>query len=526
MSKKSNNPKVANPGPDHDRDHEMIESIAFLLSVIDASLTGIGYLKPIRNDSQTIIDFECVFANKKEMEFSGCTDMVGKKYSEIFPGVTETEIFRNYIRALEENIVQDFEVHTKNEKSDHWFRITAVRVGNGIAVSSEDITARKKIERELAAQHNILKQTEELAQAGSWEYDINTKQFSWSDGMYQLFNMKKNTPVVPPVYLKYSTEEELPVAKKIVDAIERNFHPLEETLHIKFNGSIKTLKIKAAQLKNEQGEIEKMLGVDMDITSVQRAEEKIMELNRSLSLMNQELSSLNAELKNFSSITTNNYSEALRQVYIHLETIVTHDARTLSDSGRANLRRAQSAIQKMKLLTNDISNYLQFYDLGIQKQMINPNSIIENILSAMKGKLEDAKATVSKTKLPSFPADPLLFSHLMTHLFDNAIKFRKLIVEPVIKIHYSQADELNAMPKVLKNTSYIIIIISDNGIGFQQEEMDKMFELFYQLPGQGKHKGSGIGLAICKKIMDMHGGIITAEGEPARGASFQCYFPL
>ncbi len=69
MSKKSNKPKVADPGQDHDREHEIIDSIAFLLSVIDASLTGIGYLKPIRNDAQKIIDFECVFANNKEMNY-------------------------------------------------------------------------------------------------------------------------------------------------------------------------------------------------------------------------------------------------------------------------------------------------------------------------------------------------------------------------------------------------------------------------------------------------------------------------
>src|SRR5215204_420260 len=154
MSKKSNKPKTANPAGDQDRKHEIIESIAFLMSVIDASLTGIGYLKPIRNHAQKIIDFECVFANNREMEFFGCNDMVGKKYSELFPGISETEIFRNYIKALEENTVQDFEIHTKNEKSDHWFRITAVNVGNGVAVSSEDITARKKAEKELAAQHN------------------------------------------------------------------------------------------------------------------------------------------------------------------------------------------------------------------------------------------------------------------------------------------------------------------------------------------------------------------------------------
>lgn len=502
----------------HDNEEETIESKVLLQSVIDASLTGIGYLKPIHNDSKKIVDFLCVFANKKAIEYAGGIEMSGKHYCELFPGINETEVFRYYIKAFEENVIQDFETYYNIGKFNNWFRVTAVRVGDGIVVSFEDITRQKIAEKDLAAQHNLLKQAEELAQAGSWEYDINTKDFYWSDGMYRLFNMKKGRHVVPSIYLDYTTEQDVPIAQKIIKAIEKNYHSFEETLRIKSNGTIKTLKIKAAPLKNDKGQIEKMLGVDVDITAIKQSEEKIMNLNK-------ELSFLNAELRNFNSIAAKNYSEVLRQVYIHLESIVTHDARTLSDSSRANLRRAQSAIQRLKLLTNDINNYLQLYDLGVNKQVIDPNSLIEKVVSGMKSKVEDAEAKIQTTDLPPFPADPLLFSHLMTNLLDNAIKFRKVEVDPVIKIHYSNGTE-NGTPKTFGGTDYMIIIVSDNGIGFQHEELDKMFELFYQLPNQGKHKGSGMGLAICKKIMQMHGGFITANGKNAEGASFECYFPV
>lgn len=525
-SKKKNRSKIADSAPDHDGKQETSDGNHLLQSVIDASLTGIGYLRPIHNGSKKIVDFLCVFANKKAIEYAGGVEVSGKEYCELFPGIDETTVFKHYIKAVEENAIQDFEIHYTLGKFNNWFRVIAVKIGDGIVVSWEDISPQKKAEKELVAQHNILKQAEELAHAGSWEYSIDTKEFLWSDGMYLLFKIKKNTPVVPAVYLKYAIEEDLPIAQKIVDAIEKTFQPLEETLRIKLNGTIKTLKIKAAPLKNERGEIEKTLGVDMDITSAQRSEEKILELNKSLSSMNKELSSLNAELKNFNSIAANNYSEVLRQVYIHLETIVTTDARTLSDSSRANLRRAQSAIQRMKLLTNDITNYLQLYDIGVNKQMIDPNGIIETVLSGMNGKIEDAQATINAAVIPAFPADPLLFSHLITNLVDNAIKFRKPAVDPVIKIHYSNGGELNAISKAETNSHYMIIIVSDNGIGFQHEDLDKMFELFYQLPTQGKHKGSGMGLAICKKIMKMHGGFIAAEAATAGGASFQCHFPL
>ena len=294
-------------------------------------------------------------------------------------------------------------------------------------------------------------------------------------------------------------------------------------LHMKQVAAV--MKAWGLEKENEDEQIEKVLGADVDITAAKQSEEKIMELNKSLSVINKELRSLNAELKSFNSITANNYSEALRQVYINLEAIVTNDARTLSDSSRANLRRAQSAIQKMKLLTNDITNYLQLYDIGINKELINPNRIIESVLSGMNGKIEEANAIVNVPELPPLPADPTLFSRLITNLIDNAVKFRKADVDPIIKIHHSRTEELNGMPKAVNNTAYTIITVSDNGIGLPDEEMDKMFELFYQLPDQGKYKGSGMGLAICKKIMEMHGGFIEAEGERARGASLHCYFP-
>jgi len=231
--------------------------------------------------------------------------------------------------------------------------------------------------------------------------------------------------------------------------------------------------------------------------------------------MNKELNFLNSELRSFNSITANNYSEALRHVYINLETIITSDARNLSDSGRANIRRAQSAVQKMKLLTNDINHYLELYDAGIKKELISPEINLEDLIKRIKEKIEEANAIIEIEELPALSADPVLFSRLLTNLLDNSIKFRKPGEDPVIKIKHTKTNE-SGIP-------YRIITLTDNGIGF--ETTDKVFELFTQLPDEVKHKGSGMGLAICKKIMEMHGGYITAEAEPGKGASFHCFFP-
>jgi signal transduction histidine kinase len=161
----------------------------------------------------------------------------------------------------------------------------------------------------------------------------------------------------------------------------------------------------------------------------------------------------------------------------------------------------------------------------MHKAMIDPGKIVQSALSSMAKKINEASATIEQGSLVPLHADPLLFSILITNLVDNAIKFRRFVVPPVIEIRSSSADEINAVPGALRDTPYIIISVSDNGIGFREADAEKIFELFFQLNTKGLYKGSGIGLTICKKIMDMHGGFITAEGDLAHGATFNCYFP-
>ena len=110
---------------------------------------------------------------------------------------------------------------------------------------------------------------------------------------------------------------------------------------------------------------------------------------------------------------------------------------------------------------------------------------------------------------------------------DNAIKFRKRDNDHVVNVTCKESVNGNdiAQNAVEKNVKYHIISVEDNGIGFPQTESEKIFEMFSRLNEKGKYKGSGTGLALCKKIMEMHGGFITAEGMPDEGASFHCYFP-
>jgi len=249
------------------------------------------------------------------------------------------------------------------------------------------------------------------------------------------------------------------------------------------------------------------------------------ESNKTLLERNKELETLTAELRTINSVASAEYKETIQRLYTNLEYIVSSDGRALSDASKANIRRAQAAIQRMKLMSDDINSFLQLCTIGTNKSLVNPNAILGNVISGMKGKIEQANAHIESTNLPDLFADPLLLSFLFTRILDNAVKFRKLVVPPVIRIRHSLADEMNAVPVAAKDTRHIIISVSDNGIGLHEKDADKIFELFYTVHEKSRYKGSGIGLAACKKIMGMHDGFITAEGSPAQGTIINCYFP-
>ena len=445
------------------------------------------------------------------------------------------EHLKKFKASGSEHQVMEIEYRLKDARGDiKWFcdRNTVFkRNSRNVPVEklgfSQDITPRKEQEEQLRTDIELLSQVEAITNMGTWEYEIETGMFKWSEGMYKLFNLTPGEQLTPEIYFEYTPEQEKELVTRIVDNISQHYHAFDETITLLPSGKEKKIiRIRAVPVKDKKMNLVKMIGVDLDITPQVKASEEINELNKILTIKNRDLHELNTELKTFNTVTSSDFKDTLQLLYTNLEYIARNETRHLGDSAKANLRRAQSAIQKMKLLTDDINTYLQLYDIGINLSLIDPNPILEQVILGIQEQISDSNASIEVGQMPALLADPYLFSRLMMQLIDNSFKFRKLIQPPVIKIKYSQADEMNAVPIALKNTPYTIISVSDNGTGFDDTESEKIFELFYRIPAKIKYKGSGIGLAICKKIMAMHHGFITAEGSPAGGATFNCYFPM
>jgi len=262
-----------------------------------------------------------------------------------------------------------------------------------------------------------------------------------------------------------------------------------------------------------------------DITTIREDREKIRLLNHSLELKGRELELLNSELKTFANVAASDYSETLRNLYTNLEFIIGSDGSKLSNAGKANVRRAQAAIQKLKLLTDDIIAYSKISASYGELALVDLVDIVSSVIESLKSRISQSNVSVNTDLLPIIQGYPSLLRVLFNHLIDNAIKFRKEHGEHLVHIKAAQIDgsEINH-PNAIPGSSYFVVTISDNGIGFQPEDEEKIFEMFYRVH-EKKYRGSGIGLPICKKIMDIHGGFITAKCNPGC-TEFNCYFPI
>ncbi|MDB5211100.1 MAG: histidine kinase, partial [Sediminibacterium sp.] len=240
-----------------------------------------------------------------------------------------------------------------------------------------------------------------------------------------------------------------------------------------------------------------------DITEHKQAEEKIKELNRTLQINNRELASLNSELKTFNSIAATDYTDTLKKLYTNLEFIITNDAKNLSDEGKANVRRAQSAIQKMKLLTEDIVSYSSIHTKNNELQVVDLVAMLQSIKEDMTRVWPGIEIKIDcDDDMPAIQGYPFLLTVLFNHLIDNAIKFRKENSHPVIRIRCVEKDFLaTGYPAAIPGTRYNHFSIEDDGIGFDHEHAEEIFTIFCRLHPKGTYKGSGIGLAICRKIM-------------------------
>lgn len=285
------------------------------------------------------------------------------------------------------------------------------------------------------------------------------------------------------------------------------------------------LKIKPIRQKNE---IVKWVGTFMDIhhqkTINDLLEQKVKERTVELSAKNEELETRNHELQQFAWVASHDLKEPLRKIQTFNYLV---KDKYLKDNKEAAifLDKSINSSERMSRLIDNLLNYSLLSAAAIFEPT-NLNAILQDILSDLEISIAEKKATISYPVLPVIDVIPGQIRQVFQNLISNCLKFTGPDTKPVIKITSDFVNEKNVNAESVTNGAYCRINFEDNGIGFDEKFMDRIFVIFQRLHSKETYEGTGIGLAITKKIIDKHNGVISAKGKINQGAMFTIVLPV
>jgi PAS domain S-box-containing protein len=245
-----------------------------------------------------------------------------------------------------------------------------------------------------------------------------------------------------------------------------------------------------------------------------------------LKAKNTELENMNKELQSFAYISSHDLQEPLRKIQTFATQITEREQHNLSENGKDMFNRMKLAAQRMKTLIDDLLSYSRIKTDERYVEKTDLNKIIDEIKDDLKEELKEKEATLEANELCYAHIIPFQFRQMMYNLIGNALKFSDPQRKPYINIQSHIGQGIHFYNKDLSPGNYYChISVTDNGIGFEQQYSDKIFEVFQRLHGKSEYTGTGIGLSIVKKIVENHEGIITGQSELGKGARFDIYIP-
>lgn len=384
---------------------------------------------------------------------------------------------------------------------------------------STDLKAMKRLNDELRFLNYTFNNAEKIAGISHWKYNLRTRVYSFSENFFNLVGVDPEhfEPTLNSVLPYIHPDDRDHLVTTYADSIANKTPTSLVFRLLPVGGGMKYIKSIGSFAENSRGELVK-IGVNYDITEHY--------LNTaSLEESNKHLRAINAELESFNNIVSHDLQEPLRKIQMFISRIDEQESDTLTDNGRDYFARIAALANRMQNLLIDLVNYSRAMKGDKAFAQTDLNLVVNDILQELSLNIDEKKAVIKVGKLPIINAIPAQIHQLLVNLMTNALKFTKPGVPPSVKIAEEKiADDEIRDGITIQAKDYVKIVLADKGIGFDQEFADKIFLLFRRLEKE-TYDGTGIGLAICKKIVENHNGYIFAESDIGKGAKFFIYLP-
>ncbi len=502
-------------------DHSSLTT-PLLDKVIQHSEEGIIYAVAVRTSQGLIKDFRCVFFNEVVQDILNKTDEAlsestvrslfssQKSYSNLMVG---------YRKVVKNDENAENSVHFDDGQTLKRIRIRAVKYEDGILMYIDDVTlVWEMLAANFRSQNSYYllmshlpgielalvdkELTLDILQGSPFKLFQGDIPLAETQNMTEMLG-EKMEPLLPLFELAFQNEKQ---QKEISDGED-----LYRMSFIPFLGN--------------KSPIAYVLVLLEDISSIKISQSELR--NKIYAL-----ESANESLEQFAYVASHDLQEPLRKIRAFGDRLSSKYASALEGSGQDYIERMQNAAARMQTLIDDLLRYSRVGRVAEELQPVDLEEMVYHILSDMETTIEDTQAVIHIKSLPVVQGEASQFRQLFQNLISNAIKFRMEGKHPEI---YITAEEVQAdapgraledVEGWAESASYYKLTIKDNGIGFDEKYLDRIFNIFQRLHGRSEYQGTGIGLAICRKIVENHGGYITAASKPGEGATFIIVLPV
>jgi PAS domain S-box-containing protein len=280
-------------------------------------------------------------------------------------------------------------------------------------------------------------------------------------------------------------------------------------------------------LRDMDGAINGALTLSHDITDFKKTAVTLEDLNRELRRKNDQLERMNSELTSFSFVASHDLQEPLRKILAFTSLIMARDAANISEAGKDYFERIKASANRMQLMIEGLLGFSRTNTTPKVFAQTDLHQLMEKVLTIHNKEITETGASITIKPLPVANIIPHQFEQLLDNLLSNALKFQPKGRRPVVVLEADMIEGRDIEGDVAsRGRKYLKLSIKDNGVGFEEEQAEKIFQMFHRLHGKSEYPGTGIGLAICRKIIENHDGLITTESRPDEGSVFNIFIPV
>ncbi|MEX1239862.1 MAG: CheR family methyltransferase [Cyclobacteriaceae bacterium] len=410
-----------------------------------------------------------------------------------------------------------------------------------ILLAFDDFTRRFNAETLLEKTQQQLKLSLIGDAIGTWWWDLQTNEVKWSKENEQLNGLEEGSfggnytdwkkIIHPEDLIAVEKSIEKSIEKSVEKSVEKSLgrHPIEIEYRVTWpDKSLHWILSKGNLYCDQNHKPERIVGVSVDNTerklSSEALERQVSARTADLTRANTALVNANRQLEQFVFISSHDLQEPLRKIQTFSNFLADDNGTNLSVLSKKYLDKINTSATRMSTLLNELYSFSMLKDDPSQFVRTDLNDILKKVVRDLETTIATKKCRIKLDPLPFVQADPAQMHQLFYQLIGNALKFCK--VNPDIRVSslVVAEEDLCRYPELQKNVSYVSVSVIDNGIGFDQKYAEKIFSVFQQLRDI-KTDGTGIGLAVCKKIVENHRGAIVANGKVDAGATFTVFLP-